>query len=69
MNLGRMQYFLRLKVLSDSDGYYSSQEKYDHYLLYCVRITYNKIACTHLEPNSRIHLYDGTQLKDVILCQ
>ncbi|KAJ4722662.1 Retrovirus-related Pol polyprotein from transposon TNT 1-94 [Melia azedarach] len=66
-DLGQLNYFLGLEVLSDSDGYYLSQAKYALDLLARAGLTDNKVTSTLLEPNAKLIPLDGVRLNDVTL--
>ncbi|KAM7488098.1 hypothetical protein LguiB_025582 [Lonicera macranthoides] len=63
-DLGRLNYFLGLEVLSDSTGYYLSQVKYTSDVLARVGLTDSKTASTPLDTNVRLTPFDGTPLSD-----
>ncbi|KAJ4721194.1 Retrovirus-related Pol polyprotein from transposon TNT 1-94 [Melia azedarach] len=66
-DLGQLNYFLGLEVLSDSDGYYLSQAKYASDLLARADLTDSKVTSTPLEPNAKLTPLDGVSLKDATL--
>ncbi|KAM7489808.1 hypothetical protein LguiB_027292 [Lonicera macranthoides] len=63
-DLGRLNYFLGLEVLSDSTGYYLSQVKYTSDVLARASLTDCKTASTPLDTNVRLTPFDGTPLSD-----
>ncbi|KAM7513703.1 hypothetical protein LguiA_003286 [Lonicera macranthoides] len=63
-DLGRLNYFLGLEVLSDSTGYYLSQVKYTSDVLARAGLTDCKTASTPLDTNVRLTSFDGTPLSD-----
>ena len=66
-DLGRLNYFLGLEVLSDSAGYYLSQAKYASDILARAGLTDCKTAHTLLETGTRLSPLDGTSLNDATL--
>ena len=66
-DLGRLNYFLGLEVLSDSAGYYLSQAKYASDILARAGLTDCKTAATPLETNLRLTSLDGTPLSEATL--
>ncbi|KAJ4725234.1 Reverse transcriptase, RNA-dependent DNA polymerase [Melia azedarach] len=68
-DLGQLNYFLGLEVLSDVDGYYLSQAKYASDLLTRAGLTDSKVTSTPLEPNAKLTSLDGVPLKDATLFQ
>ena len=66
-DLGRLNYFLGLEVLSDSAGYYLSQAKYASDILARAGLSDCKTAATPLETNLRLTPLDGTPLSDATL--
>ncbi|KAJ4724634.1 Retrovirus-related Pol polyprotein from transposon TNT 1-94 [Melia azedarach] len=66
-DLGQLNYFLGLEVLSNTDGYYLSQEKYALDLLTRAGLTDSKVTSTPLEPNAKLTPLDRVLLKDTTL--
>ena len=58
-DLDTLNFFLRLKVTSFSDGYYLSQAKYAYDLISKVGITDTKTVSTPLEYNAKLTPLDG----------
>ncbi|XP_065637550.1 uncharacterized mitochondrial protein AtMg00810-like [Quercus suber] len=63
-DLGTLNYFLGLEVISSSDGYYLSQAKYASDLLSKAGIIDNKIVSTPLEYNAKLTPLDGEPISD-----
>ena len=63
-DLGSLSYFLGLKVISSSEGYYLSQAKYASDLLSKAGITNNKTSSTPLEYNAKLTPLDGEPISD-----
>ena len=66
-DLGRLNYFLGLKILFDSAGYYLSQAKYTFDIMARAGLTDYKTAPTPLEMNLKLTHLDGTILSDATL--
>ena len=63
-DLGSLSYFLGLKVISSSEGYYLSQAKYASDLLSKAGITNKKTVSTPLEYNAKLTPLDGEPISD-----
>lgn len=63
-DLGHLNYFFGLEVLSDSAGYYLSQVKYTFDILARVGLTDYKTASTPLETNLKLIPLDATPFSD-----
>lgn len=65
--LGRLSYFLCLKVVSNSSIYYLFQVKYATNILSQVGLTDNKICTTPIETTSKFDDKDGTHFPNLTL--
>ena len=61
-DLGPLRYFLRIEVLSTSDGFFISQERYIHDLLARVALTDERTVETPMELNISLRAFDGDSL-------
>ncbi|TYK04303.1 putative mitochondrial protein [Cucumis melo var. makuwa] len=66
-DLGTLNYFLGLEILSSSNDYYLSQAKYASDLLSRSSITDSITSSTPLDPNVRLTPFDGVLLDDSTL--
>jgi len=66
-DLGLLNYFWGLEVISNSKGYFLSQAKYASDLVSYVGLSDNKIASPPLEANANLALTDGSSLPDATL--
>uniref|UniRef100_A0ACD5UXM4 Uncharacterized protein n=1 Tax=Avena sativa TaxID=4498 RepID=A0ACD5UXM4_AVESA len=63
-DLGPLRYFLGIKVSSNSDGFYISQEKYIQDLLARTALGDERTVETPMELNVKLQLTDGDPLSD-----
>ena len=66
-NLGKLQYFLGLKVKQVEDGIFVSQRKYAGYLLLRFGMCNSKAVATPLQINKKLRLVDGTGLLNLFI--
>jgi hypothetical protein len=66
-DLGFLNYFLRLEVSTDLDGYYLSSTKYAYNLLSQAGLTDCKIVDSPLETNIKLRATDGELLSNATL--
>ena len=63
-DLGRLNYFLGLEILSDSVRYYLSQAKYTSVILARASLTNCKTASIPMKTNLKLTSLDRTPLSD-----
>jgi hypothetical protein len=63
-DLGPLQYFLGIEILSTPEGFYLSQEKYIHDLLDRASLTDHRTVETPMELNIHLVTTDGEPLED-----